>query len=237
MKIIYYLNQNMEQEYLSEQKYQDVKKGLVVLAVIVFLGSIICSYLFFLAPGLDKKKEAENYNIPTQQEVQDQKSAIEEKYDALEAEIEQKYDILEKEVENKYTKEMNEDGWFEESEIKANETIKLSRKEAKELTDLKTQKSIELLKVASLIPSAQLEKTKINNQSRMNLRSGGLVIFSGLILTGVILFVAFRRNVLAFKTQQVMPVAKEGIEKMSPTLGTVAKDITKGVKEGLEDKK
>lgn len=32
-----------------------------------------------------------------------------------------------------------------------------------------------------------------------------------------------------------MPVAKEGLEKMAPSMGTAAKEITKGIKEGLED--
>lgn len=47
--------------------------------------------------------------------------------------------------------------------------------------------------------------------------------------------VAKRRSILAFNVQQVMPVAKEGIEEMSPTIGNVVKEITKGIKEGLKD--
>lgn len=61
-----------------------------------------------------------------------------------------------------------------------------------------------------------------------------------------------RREITAFTMQQVMPVAQEGIEKMTPTMtnaakemaeqmaptiGNVAKEIAKGIKEGLDDKK
>ena len=63
---------------------------------------------------------------------------------------------------------------------------------------------------------------------------------------GMILFIAHRREITAYTTQQVMPVAKEGIEEMTPTMskvaekmapaaGTVAKEVAKGIKEGLKD--
>jgi hypothetical protein len=63
---------------------------------------------------------------------------------------------------------------------------------------------------------------------------------------GMILFIAHRREITAYTTQQVMPVAKETIDEMTPTMskaaekmapaaGTVAKEITKGIKEGLKD--
>jgi len=226
----------MGQEYLSEQKYQSVKKGLVVLAVIVLLGFIICSYLFLLAPGLEKMKDAKNFNIPTAQDGEIQTIAIEEKYDKLEAELEEKYNILEKEIEDKYTKEMGKDGWFEESQIKAKEITELNKKRAEESMDLEFQRNTELIKVDSATDRSELEKTKIRSESLRDLSFGAFVIFFGLIVSGGILFAAFGRNIFAFQAQQVMPVAKEGIEKISPTFGTIAKDVTKGIKEGLKDK-
>ena len=54
-------------------------------------------------------------------------------------------------------------------------------------------------------------------------------------MSGSIYMIAKRREILAFSTQQVMPVAKEGINKMAPTMGNVAKKITKGIKDGLND--
>ena len=48
------------------------------------------------------------------------------------------------------------------------------------------------------------------------------------------LFIGHRREIAAFTTQQVMPVAKEGIEQMSPTIGKAAGEIAKGIKEGLD---
>lgn len=43
------------------------------------------------------------------------------------------------------------------------------------------------------------------------------------------------REISAFTTQQQMPIAKEGIEKISPSVGVAAKEIAKGVKEGLKE--
>ena len=57
---------------------------------------------------------------------------------------------------------------------------------------------------------------------------------TAMIIGGIVMFIAHRREIVAFTTQQVMPVAKEGIEKMAPTVGVVAKEITKGIKEGLD---
>ena len=65
----------------------------------------------------------------------------------------------------------------------------------------------------------------------------------GLGFFGIIvgLFVRFlignRREISAYMTQQEMPVAKEGIEKISPSAGVAAKEISKGVVEGIEEAK
>ena len=53
---------------------------------------------------------------------------------------------------------------------------------------------------------------------------------------GLTLFImANQRKISAYMAQQQMPVAKEGIEKMAPSVGVAAKEIAKGVKEGLKD--
>ena len=79
---------------------------------------------------------------------------------------------------------------------------------------------------------------------------GGMIIFMfGMIALSIYLF-AKRREILAFQAQQIMPVAQEGIEKVAPTIGkagasiakemapaygSVAKEIAKGIKEGIKD--
>ena len=66
---------------------------------------------------------------------------------------------------------------------------------------------------------------------------GAFIIIASCMTSGAIYMFAKRREIAAFTTQQVMPVAQEGIEKMAPTIGnaagTVAKGISKGIKDGL----
>ena len=65
-----------------------------------------------------------------------------------------------------------------------------------------------------------------------------------LILVGVALSVlsvgdmlrhSFTRDIVSYYVQQQMPIVKEGIEKISPTMGVAAKEITNGIKEGLKE--
>lgn len=76
-----------------------------------------------------------------------------------------------------------------------------------------------------------------------------LTFVFGLMLPPTIFFTAFGREISAFGIQQTMPVVKEGIKEIAPTItevgkerakemapvyGEVAKEIAKGIKEGLD---
>lgn len=78
---------------------------------------------------------------------------------------------------------------------------------------------------------------------------GAFIIIASGMISGSIYMIAKRREILAFSAQQVMPVAQEGIEKMAPTIGkagasiakemapaygNIAKEISKGIKEGMK---
>lgn len=79
---------------------------------------------------------------------------------------------------------------------------------------------------------------------------GGFIIIASCMIAGSIYMTTKQREILAFHAQQVMPVAQEGIEKMAPTIGKagasitkemapaygeIAKEISKGIKEGLKN--
>ena len=51
----------------------------------------------------------------------------------------------------------------------------------------------------------------------------------------VIAFMAYGREIAAFQAQQHIPVAKEGIEEIAPSAGVAAKEIAKGIKEGINE--
>lgn len=83
---------------------------------------------------------------------------------------------------------------------------------------------------------------------------GGFILIASIMISGSIYMMTKRREIAAFSAQQMMPIAQEGIEKMAPsvgkagasiakemapTYGQIAKEISKGIKEGLkgEEKK
>ena len=79
---------------------------------------------------------------------------------------------------------------------------------------------------------------------------GSFIIIASCMIGGFVFTISKRREMMAFSLQQVMPVAQEGMEKMEPTLskvgsrimknmapayGEMAKEISKGIKEGLKE--
>lgn len=67
---------------------------------------------------------------------------------------------------------------------------------------------------------------------------GALLGFLGVPCLGIgaFLFLSSKQRAMsAFYAQSQIPVVKEGIEKMSPSVGAAAKEVAKGVKEGLKD--
>ncbi len=64
---------------------------------------------------------------------------------------------------------------------------------------------------------------------------GGLLATIG----GVMLFVGYQREIKAFTTQQAMPVVKETVNEVTPTVasaaGSIAKEVSKGIAEGKEE--
>ena len=78
---------------------------------------------------------------------------------------------------------------------------------------------------------------------------GIFIIIASSIIAFSIYMIAKRRELLAFGIQQVMPLAEETVEKITPTIaktgatiakemapsyGEIAKEISKGIKEGMK---
>ncbi len=77
----------------------------------------------------------------------------------------------------------------------------------------------------------------------MIVSGAGIIMMSGIASLALFLF-AKRREIAAFSTQQIMPVAQEGVDAITPTIanaaGTVAGEVVKAVnkakKEDNQDK-
>ena len=65
---------------------------------------------------------------------------------------------------------------------------------------------------------------------------GGFVVLVTLMASSSIYVTAKGREIIAFYAQQQMPVTKEGIKEITPTVADAAEEITKKIKKGLKDK-
>lgn len=113
-----------------------------------------------------------------------------------------------------------------------------------QIDSIKTDLQPERLKVLQDLEDSDVQheqtKNKIAKSGELNSSFafygiGGFIILISLIAFIYMTVVANGRKIVAFGTQMVMPVAKEGIEDISPSLGVAAKEIAKGVKAGLND--
>lgn len=72
--------------------------------------------------------------------------------------------------------------------------------------------------------------------SSISIGAGVFICFLAIMLFSSCLQISKGRSILAYQVQQAMPVAKEGMEEMAPSVGKMAKEITKGIKEGIKEK-
>lgn len=95
--------------------------------------------------------------------------------------------------------------------------------------------------VDSMKESATSITVSSNNSfnSAMLIGLGGFISVAGfalIIAGGVMAYIAHRREITAYTTQQTMPIKKETINDITPTVadaaGTIAKSVSQGFEEG-----
>ena len=64
---------------------------------------------------------------------------------------------------------------------------------------------------------------------------GGAVLLMGGMIALSLFMMTKQREISAYVAQSHMPVAKESVEEMAPSAGVAAKEIAKGIKEGLKE--
>ena len=79
------------------------------------------------------------------------------------------------------------------------------------------------------------EKLASKGYGTMMIMGGVMALIFTAIISGKLFMIYKRREILAFTAQQVIPVAQEGIDEIAPTIGNVAKEISKGIASGKKD--
>ena len=198
-----------EKKYLNEEKYQKTEKGITVFAILILVvGLFIGGFLIYR--GIAKPATS--------------------KVDVLEKNLEEKRnELISKGIEydksSKYT-----DGEKYDLYIITNA-----------LDPIFSNCEFAEYKNNSITKDYCAAKNSISEFSnRTSIMFGAFICIATFMIFVSVLTFAKRRHILAFTTQQTMPVAKESIDEMAPTIGnaagSIAKDITKGIKNGLEDK-
>lgn len=216
-------------KYLTEENYERGKKKIKTLALIILvIGLLIGGGLILIGIKNQSKinyEYSEENKLNLSEKVENEKNNLQLRKNKLEAKgIQYKsnaHNLTGDEYELYYiTKALDVSfNWCSQDEFKSNT-----------LTSKYCSLKNELLE-----KSDDFNKSFDNGSTIPFYIIGAFVLISTCMIAGYIYLFSKGREITAYTTQQVMPVAKEGIEEMAPTVGKAAGEIAKGIKEGLKD--
>lgn len=241
-------------KYLNEETYQKNKKKVTRLALIILIvgvligGSLIVTGL--IKQGKVNSQYSEDNKVIISQQLETEKQNLISKKAELEAKIEPvetQIKKLERELftgfDDAYYEREDKIEELEESIATDKNSISVIDKaldesfawcefdEAKNNTYTSEYCSLKL----QLDDFTDFNKGFDSFGSIPFYMFGAFIIIAACMISGSIYMFSKRREITAFTAQQVMPVAKEGIDEMAPTIGNVAKEISKGIKDGMKN--
>lgn len=243
-----------KKEYLNEKSYNKMKNILLTVGIIIIVAGL-CVGGFLIKKGVDKLHEPDIIDIDTnnkditsnEQDVEKNKEELNNK----KAELEKEKNELNSELASlkaQKSQEFRTNGFSEEYYKLDNEIDTKNSRVSK--IDLEISKIDNQYSNLDKTNSSDINSTvngifnstvnQVNSTSKLSsampyFMFGGFIIILSLIIGGSIIIKALRREFLAFGVQQVMPVAQEGIDKMSPTIGNAAGNIAQGITKGIKD--
>lgn len=224
-----------KKEYLSEQNYQRAKKKITKVSLIILIVGLVIGIGLIIGGVVSqsnaKKTNKERYNeaYKLSQEKVDEANA---RLDEIEK---RKKDLNDKIQTKQYScnsLNMMDPNWFADNTKCQGEVSSLRS----ELNGLE----IEQFQLENADYTVYYDKVSPMKYIIFYVLGGIVILISASVAGGIYLFTK-RREITAFTVQQTMPLAQEGIEKMSPTIGnavgTIGKDLTKGITEGIKQGK
>ena len=249
----------MEKKFLNEENYQKTKKKIKVIAAIILIvgiligGSLIATGLMKQSKVNSQYSEESKTNISQQLEIEKQniikaKTELEGKIKPVEDQI--------KTLKREPFTGFNDEYYARQDKIEELEKSITNDKSSITIIDDALDESFNHCKFneaknnvyTSKYCSLKLQLDDISNDFNKSFDSHGsipfymfgafVIIASGMISLFVYIF-AKRREILAFGAQTVVPVAKEVVEDVAPTVGnavgTIGKELAKGIKEGINE--
>ena len=233
----------MKDEYLNENKYKKASGSLFFVGIgIIIIG--IVAFLFLFIPKI-KKTDSTN-KVELQQKLNALRPGLEEKYNALkEKGVTESFDYKNKEGYEMYLIDIALDptyGKCEHSGSYSDNDI------TREYCSIKAE-------------IYDIDHAFHNDSIIPALVPALMALMPCLAIGTMLIMVSKQRQILAYQAQSVLPVAKEVVEDVAPTMGKaagkafkelkptmqdmvkdaapmygeVAKEIAKGIKEGLKE--
>lgn len=216
-----------KKEYLNEEWYLKIKKRVRVIAIVILLiGLTIGGFLLFT--GYSKQENAKRINNERKEaatlKVQNKVKKAKERLAAIKTEkesLQKQHDAKESQCDNI---PMASPNWFADKNKCEREASAINSK----ITDLEQEE----FKLENTKYTVYYDKVQPITYVPFYFIGGAVILFT-CIIAGMVYLITIRREVAAFTAQQMMPVAQEGIEKISPSLGVAAGEISKGISQGM----
>lgn len=220
-------------EYLSEERYQQAKKKIIRISLIILIVGLVLGIGFIVA-GVITQNNAKRINEERYNEAYKKSEENVAQANARLEEIETEKQALNTQIEQKQyecnSMDMMSPSWFADNSKCQGEVSSL-RSELNEL---------------------EMEQFQIENADYTELYTpvlpikylifyfiGGGIIGLSCLVAGVFYLIAKKREIRAFAIQQSMPITQEAIGKMAPTIGnavgTIGKDIAEGITTGIKN--
>ena len=220
-------------EYLNEKKYQDNNKKISNIAKLILFGGILIGGALIVF-GITKSNE--NKELYSEENRQKEITRIENEIEKEKYNLEdKKYTLIGKGVTYDAFTEYDDGESYDLKIItKALDpsfnNCAFDEYKNNNLTKKYCSLKSELSKVNSF--NYEFEMRKNSSKSIPFYMFGAFIIISSCMFSFGINMITKRREILSYTMQQVMPVQEEVMEKMTPSLKEVAKEITKGINEG-----
>lgn len=251
-----------KKEYLTEENYEKGKKTLAkIIKIVLTVGLsisllLIISGIIVIATSGNKEKDKETTTTTTTTYSSKVRSEDEIKAD-INARItkinELKKDLpsLKAQKTSEFMKNGHTQKYYEIEQKISDLEDEISKLESEKRTFERELSNREFdLEVEKNEHEFEEEFNSIGNdiepEGLFKKGIGGMLIAIGLglipptlMISGMLFLIYKKREITIFTTQQTMPIAQEGIEKMAPTIGdaagSIAEGITKGIKKGKEN--
>lgn len=250
-----------EKKLLTEENYQKGKKKIMGIALIIFILGLLLGGSLIIT-GLIKTNEIKKHNDLVAQQIEQNNETrtatdIQNDIDKTQTqidEIDKKIDNLKAEqskLRTEQTQIFADDRGYSDRYYAKEDEINAKKNE---INDLEKEKS----KLKSSLSDYKTELWKVNsgyNDSKKHIEEarntistrkyiplymfGGFIIIASSIIALSFYTFGKGREIAAFTTQQAMPIAQEGMEKIAPTVGnmaeTISEGVAKGIKSGIKD--